>query len=149
MKSDQPISDRPRHAARQRHPRAAAIRSTSIRLGTAAAGLAMLAAGCSGTSSARTIPAGMQKDGALYASCTLTRTDGVPSGATIKLYNPGSQGVRVTQVGIEEISNGVLLGSSPIQTPDFPGTIAAGSEDTVPISFGGASSATSCKAGWQ
>lgn len=67
------------------------------------------------------IPPSMQEDGALDTSCTLTYTGGVATGATIKLYSPARDGVEVSQIGIELISNVVLISTQTIQTADFPG----------------------------
>jgi len=130
---------------------------------TLAAAALLALAGCGGNGATRrpyaqnsppaagppVIPAGMQKDGQLYTSCALTYTDGVPTGATIKLYNPGGNPVQVTGIGIEQISNGILMSTLPVQTADFPGLVAAGIELTEPVTFDSGSSATSCQAGWQ
>jgi hypothetical protein len=110
------------------------------------AALAITMAGCSSSNPGR--PAGLQRAGALDTGCTLTYADGVADGATIQLYNPGSGPVVVRQLGIEEISNGVLETTVTVPDPNLPFTVAAGTEVPVSVTFGGASSATSCKAGW-
>jgi hypothetical protein len=57
--------------------------------------------------------------------------------------------VQVNGIGVELISNGILLQELPVQTGDFPGAIAPGIEQPESVTFGGAVSATSCQAGWQ
>ena len=134
-------SQRPSKAGLIRSPR-----SLTTLTATVTAVLAISVTGCSGGNPGR--PPGLQRAGALDTGCTMTYADGVADGATLKLYNPGSSPVVVHQLGVEEISNGVLLGTITVPDPNLPLTVAAGTELPIPVSFGGASSATSCEAGW-
>lgn len=120
------------------------------RSAAAAATLAIALAGCAHLAPHRrhSPPKGMQRAGSLYASCKLTHQDGIAVGATIKLYNPGTSPVVVHQLGIRQISNGALMSTLTVPAPDLPLSVAAGAEVPEPVTFTGASSATSCQAGW-
>jgi hypothetical protein len=90
-------------------------------------------------------PPGLLHDGALRTGCVLTYSSGVPVGATITLYNPGSAPVSVNGVGVEFVSNGILVSEDSLSYQAIldPGRIA-----NVPVTLNGAISATSCGAGW-
>ena len=91
------------------------------------------------------VPSGLQQDGALETGCKLTYASGVPDGATITLYNPGSTSVSVTQVGVQWISNGTLVSTN---STSYSATIAPAQFVTVPLTLETAISATACAAGW-
>ena len=90
---------------------------------------------------------GMLQDGPLWTSCRLTYTDGVPTGANLAFYNPSkTASVRVSALGVELISFGVLAQELPIQTSPF--TVAPQIEQPEPVTLYGADEASSCRAGW-
>ncbi len=89
-----------------------------------------------------TTPPGLAKDGTLDSGCRLTFTDGVPTGANLILFNPGPSSVAVHQVGIEQISNHIEMSQSVVSS------LNSGATTTIPVTFNGASSATSCQTGW-
>jgi hypothetical protein len=93
----------------------------------------------------QTVPTGLQQDGALETGCKLTYASGVPDGATITLYNPGSTSVSVSQVGVQWISNGIVASTN--STP-YSATITSGQVITVPLTLETAISAAACAAGW-
>ena len=97
------------------------------------------------TNTTQTLPPGLQQDGALETGCQVTFGSGVPDGATITLYNPGSASVSVNQVGVEWISNSILVTTN--STP-YSATVAPEQVITVPLTLGTAISATTCAAGW-
>lgn len=91
-------------------------------------------------------PSGLAKDGSLDSGCRLTFTEGIPTGATLILFNPGLGPVTVHRVGIEQISNHILMNQSVVSSNAF--TLNSGATTTIPVTFNGASSATSCQTGW-
>jgi hypothetical protein len=93
----------------------------------------------------RTPPPGLLPDGALRTGCTLTYSSGVPAGATVTLYNPGTAPVSVSGVGIRWVSNGILVRQDSIS---YQGVIGPGRITEIPVSLNGAISATTCGAGW-
>jgi hypothetical protein len=88
----------------------------------------------------------LQQDGALETGCEATYGNNGSGRVTVTLYNPGSVSVSVNQVGVQWISNGVLIStnSSPYQVVVAPGQVV-----TLPFSLGAAIPATTCAAGWE
>lgn len=96
--------------------------------------------------STQAAPSGLKAAGALETGCKIIYdSDGLPYGATVTLYNPGSSPVSTSQIGIQWISNGIAFNttSAPYQSVVSPGQVV-----TQSFSLDTATPATSCQAGW-